>query len=116
MKRSRDLSDSTKWPRAGAGVPASLPDAGGPDGADGTAVAAVGPRASADGGPERRTLGRPSTAAIARTGACGASEGAVDAGLAGTVAAGHGGRRPVPEGHRRFFREYAGGAVGADPP
>ena len=73
-------------------------------------------RASADGGPDRGTLGRPSAAAIARTGPCGARKGAVDAGLDGAVGAGHGGRRPVPEGHRRFFREYAGGAVGADPP
>ncbi len=36
--------------------------------------------------------------------------------LVAQTAAGPGDGRPVPEGHRRFFREYAGGTVGTDPP
>ena len=44
----------------------AYPTPGGTDGADGTPVAAVGARASADGGPDRGTLDRPA-AAWART-------------------------------------------------
>ena len=65
--------------RAGAGVPAGLSDAGGRDRADGTPVAAVGARASAERGPDRRALGRPPAAAAARAGPRGARQGAVDA-------------------------------------
>ncbi len=71
-------------------------------------------RAWAERGPGRRPLGHPPAAALARAGPRGAREGAVDADLDGAAAACGGGGRPVSEGDRRFFREYAGGSVGAD--
>jgi transposase len=77
--------------------------------------AALGARAEAAGGPDRRALDPPPATAIAGAGPRGTCEGAVDAGLDGAADARRGGGRPVPEGDRRFFREYAGGPVGADP-
>src|SRR5262249_24376849 len=71
---------------------------------------------SADGGPDPRTVDPPPAAAIACPGPCRASQGAADADVGGAADAGRGRRRSVPEGHRRFFREYAGGTVGPDPP
>src|SRR5207244_8946113 len=99
---------------AGPGVLAGLSDASGPDRADGTSVAAVGARPSAERGPDAGALGRAAAAAAAGAGARGPGPGPVDAKPGGAADAGGGGRRRLPRGDRRFFRPHPGGAVDSD--
>ena len=91
--RGRRVSDCP-----GEGIPAGLSDAGRGDRADGTPVAAVGARTSADSHPDAGALERPPAAAVARAGPRGARQGPVDAEFGRAARPGRRGRRAVPEG------------------
>src|SRR2546426_444106 len=99
---------------AGPRVPASLSDAGDSDRADGTPVAAVGARPSAERDPNAGALGRAAATAAAGTTARGAGQGPLDAEPGGAADGGDGGRQRLPRGDRRFFRAASGGAVDPD--
>src|SRR5262249_41477031 len=79
--------------RAGPGVPAGLSDPGGPGRVDGTPVAAVGARPSADRGPDAGAVGRAAAAAAAGAAPCRPGQGPPDAESGGPTHAGGGGRR-----------------------